>query len=122
MNQFYAVKWGVESGNPQIRISDKVSSPRAACRNCWGMVADNMWVKPLGTRAAPLRVHKWRTEQLTSKVGWCRMSRRNLEVRLKGSRQEAFVMRDDCETLLVRVAPESVDDDGLRTVKAEEVE
>lgn len=41
--QFYAVRWG-----EVIRVSSKVFDPGAACRDTFGMVAENMEVRPLG--------------------------------------------------------------------------
>lgn len=63
--QFWAVKWG-----HTVRISVKCETLKEACKDCYGMVADNMLAKPLGTRRAPLRTDKYRKMMLESADGW----------------------------------------------------
>lgn len=67
---YYAVKWG-----DTIRISGKVYTGKEACLECYGMVANNMEVKNLGTQKSVIQSDKQRRELLTSATGWIRSKR-----------------------------------------------
>ena len=60
---YYGTKWG-----DVTRISQKVGSAWEACRDCFGMVAGNMYTKFLGTRQADIR--KSIQSKLNNPDGW----------------------------------------------------
>lgn len=63
---YYAVKW-----DSALRItSDRVGSSSDACRNCYGMVANNMSVKFLSSRKEDVRKVGFKKEKLETAEGW----------------------------------------------------
>jgi rRNA maturation protein Nop10 len=64
---YWAVKWG-----DAIRISGKVYTAKEACVECYGMVANNMEVKNLGSVKSVIQSDTQRKELLTSASGWIR--------------------------------------------------
>lgn len=85
MKQYYAVIWGDNETNAGPNMSDpyvcritgvSVKDAPTACRECFGMISDNMWIKPLGNKSQ-VKVRKYRLSQLNDSSGWIRMSHRS---------------------------------------------
>lgn len=86
--QYYAVLWGAEqrSDASNLRISAKVADPGAACRDCFGLVTENMQVKSLGSSKSVLQNYRRRMAALESREGWEPVPEEyldNLELRLR---------------------------------------
>ncbi len=69
---YWAVKWGDNhTDGSNIRLTtNKHKTVEAACRECWGMIAENMLAKDMGSSVTQLRKTTWRRERIADKAGW----------------------------------------------------
>src|SRR5436190_16705284 len=108
---YFAVIWGDELENEEgesiptsgpasdptyLRVVFvKTDSPYKACKQCYGLVAKNMWIKDLGIHIAPLRTN-WRRAQLLSSTHgtWMRVHKEGVQYLLNGEEVEPLFWVD----------------------------
>lgn len=62
--------WAVRWGDAERITSDPTDDEAAACRQCYGMVAENMRLCFLSSRKADVRSHSKRTARTQNPANW----------------------------------------------------